>query len=120
MLSGTAVSNDYNKTIPREPVLINIGSRSNFAIAGSFLIYLLLVIGSCSRAHNTSGNDEHNESYCTELRCIDRLELIGLIRKWRKASRKAAGSASGAKSLAVLGLFKVETLLSSSSGILII
>jgi hypothetical protein len=77
-------------------------------------------MGSCSRVHRTSDNDERNDSRCPETRCVDRLELIRLIHRWRKASRKAAGSASGAKSLAVLGLFKVETMLSSSAGNLII
>jgi hypothetical protein len=77
-------------------------------------------MGSCSRVHRTPDNDEHDGSHCSKSRCVDRLELISLIRRWRKASRKAAGSASGAKSLAVLGLFKVETMLSSSAGNLII
>lgn len=76
-------------------------------------------MGSCSRVHGTSGYDKHFDSHCTEPRCTERLELIGLIQKWRRASRKAAGSASGAKSLAVLGLFKVERMLASSSETLI-
>jgi hypothetical protein len=119
MLSGTAVSIAHNGTTSFESLLINLGSRSNFAIAGSFLIYLLLVMGSCSRVHSTSEHDKHPSSHCTEQRCTDRLELVGLIQKWRNASRKAAGSASGAKSLAVLGLFKVERMLSSSAGTLV-
>lgn len=73
-------------------------------------------MGSCSRVHRTSDNDEQNDSNCKDLRCVDRLELIRLIHRWRTAGRKAAGSASGAKSLAVLGLFKVETMLQSFAG----
>ena len=72
-------------------------------------------MGSCRQIHCTPDNDEPDNSHCSRPRCVERLELVRLIRRWRTASRKAAGSASGAKGLAVLGLFKVETMLSSSS-----
>lgn len=87
-----------------------IGSRPNFAIAGSFMVHVL---------HTTAPHDatRHQEtdaaglasSYITFEEEYEDLKMW--IRRWRWANRVSVNGAAGVKGLTNLGLMKAETLM---------
>lgn len=78
-------------------------SRSNFAIAGFFMVYLLHIVSPPSDGSTDPGAVTFEQEH---------LELREWIRRWRYANR-SANSASGLKGLVNLGLLRVETMLSN-------
>lgn len=84
-------------------------SRPNFAMAGLFLVDLLLVLSQLVESdgyHFTEESSDSNIAFENELK-----ELKRLIERWRWINRVSANGAAGVKGLTNLGLFKVETIL---------
>lgn len=99
-------------------------SRANFAMAGSFIVDLLLTISPAlgpdilSSDQMTDGpamnhvmEDDSQMHAPTRLFQHELQELKHLIERWRWANRVSANGAAGVKGLTTLGLFKVETML---------
>jgi hypothetical protein len=95
-------------------------SRSNFAMAGSFMVDLLLTISSLREAGASQHGPKDNVASSSEgarqheqisLFETELTELQRLIERWRWATRVSANSAAGVKGLTNLALFKVETML---------
>ncbi|KAH8655401.1 fungal-specific transcription factor domain-containing protein [Xylariales sp. PMI_506] len=80
-------------------------SRSNFAMAGFFMVYLLHIVSPPSSEDGITLGAFNFDP--------ERVELQQWIRRWRRANR-SANSASGMKGLVNLGLLRVETMLKNT------
>jgi hypothetical protein len=87
-------------------------SRPNFAMAGLFMVDLLLILsqlGDADRVQNTELGDSNIPADVSSDEGLK--ELKRLIERWRWINRVSANGAAGVKGLTTLGLFKVETIL---------
>ncbi len=101
-------------------------SRANFAMAGSFIVYLLHVVtvrtSAMPQDHEGSRSSQSGRGgrpavcarpgFSAEYR-----ELLTWIRRWRWASRVSVHGAAGAKGLTNLMLLRVETFLGELGGL---
>jgi hypothetical protein len=85
-------------------------SQSNFALIGSFLIYLLL-LRSSRRTADQNHAEGDSTSHPQELIDVSRdsaKELLDLVTKWRWILRIAGGSGGWGHTLTNLGLLRME------------
>ncbi|EPE04738.1 fungal specific transcription factor domain protein [Ophiostoma piceae UAMH 11346] len=81
-------------------------SRANFAMAGSFMVYLLRII-----TVPPLGSGEQSPKVARPGFADEYQELLSWIGRWRWASRVSVHGAAGAKGLTNLMLLRVETFL---------
>lgn len=91
-------------------------SRPNFAMAGSFMVDLLLTVSPSADSYQLSlaqqTTEDDGRMYASDGAFENELkELQHLIERWRWINRVSANGAAGVKGLTNLGLFKVETIL---------
>lgn len=87
-----------------------LGSRPNFAIAGSFMVHLLQIVTPPNQTDSQSMPELLKYSFEKE-----HTELQDWIRRWRWATRISANGAAGVKGLTNLGFIKVETLIGNGT-----
>ncbi|KPI43620.1 Transcriptional activator protein DAL81 [Cyphellophora attinorum] len=87
-------------------------SRPNFAMAGLFMVDLLLVLSQLGNSDSCQITESSDSNIHADAASEDGLkELKRLIERWRWINRVSANGAAGVKGLTTLGLFKVETIL---------
>ncbi|KAJ9633471.1 hypothetical protein H2204_007021 [Knufia peltigerae] len=88
-------------------------SRPNFAMAGTFMVHLLQITSPDMDLAYPSVSNQAEPRPESLYFIEEHKELQTLIQRWRWANRSCTNNAAGARGLTNLGLFKVETLLSS-------
>jgi hypothetical protein len=93
-------------------------SRANFAMAGSFIVFLLHIVTMRRKVVTGQSGTSVQGSACARPGFSEQYrELLVWIKRWRWASRVSIHSAAGAKGLTNLMLLRVETFLGELGGL---